>query len=207
MISGWRRLEALKRLKSETILAFLRAPQDGAAAYVSMVEENEIRANLSIYERARIVVQAAAQGVFGTEKQALKVLFRASPRARRSKIGSFIPVVQALDGALQHPQGLTEKRGLTLARALEADVELGPRLVQVLAAGSQDAQAEWDQMAPLLIKTEPKQAKPVPKPQVDAVAPGLEIRSLSPDQITLQGPALTPALRAKLLHWLRLNVT
>ena len=209
LISGWRRLEALKRLKSETVQAFLRNPSDGADAYVSMVEENEVRANLSIYERARIVVQATAQGVFGTEKQALKVLFRAVPRARRSKIGSFIPVVQALDGALQHPQGLTEKHGLILARALEADDGLAARLREALQAGTADAQAEWNLITSVLNKTDSVKgklvSKPAPAPAGSPVAPGIEMHSPATDRIILQGPGLTPALRAKLVHWLRSN--
>ncbi|MEP1522207.1 ParB/RepB/Spo0J family partition protein [Ascidiaceihabitans sp.] len=207
LISGARRLEALKRLGSETVLAFLRAPADGADAYVSMVEENEIRANLSIYERARIVVQAAAQGVFGSEKQALKVLFRASPAPRRSKIGSFIPVVKALDGTLQHPQGLTEKNGLVLARALDAHAGLAARLVVALQADTKDAQAEWDVIAQCLTKSEPKKPVSESRSKAQSVVPGLTVHSPKSDQIVLQGPALTAEVREKLLHWLQENVT
>jgi len=57
LISGWRRLTALKALYAETgedrfgrVLALLRKPHDRADAYISMVEENEIRAGLSYYD-------------------------------------------------------------------------------------------------------------------------------------------------------------
>ena len=51
-----------------------------------MVEENEIRADLSFFERARIVRRAVEGGVFGSEKQALQSLFSAASYAKRSKI-------------------------------------------------------------------------------------------------------------------------
>ena len=61
LISGWRRLSALRQIRDETgeidtVLAQIRVPEGSSDAYVAMVEENEIRAGLSFYERARIVV-------------------------------------------------------------------------------------------------------------------------------------------------------
>ena len=115
------------------MLALLRQPSDASAAYVAMIEENEIRVGLSYYERARIVAKAVEQGVFADRKQALQSLFSTASRARRSKIGSFLTIVQALDGALRHPTLIGERLGLALSQALEADPELGARLVATLA--------------------------------------------------------------------------
>ncbi len=65
LISGWRRLAALRALHAETgdprfatVQALVRRPETAAAAYVTMVEENEIRVGLSQYERARVAVLA-----------------------------------------------------------------------------------------------------------------------------------------------------
>ncbi|WP_372887283.1 ParB N-terminal domain-containing protein, partial [Shimia sp.] len=85
LISGWRRLTALRQLAAEQgaeqggeqrtrapeVLALIRRPETSAEAYVAMVEENEIRLGLSFFERARIVVQAVDQRVYDSEKQAL----------------------------------------------------------------------------------------------------------------------------------------
>ena len=69
LISGWRRLAALRALHAETgdprfatVQALVRRPETAAAAYVSMVEENEIRLGLSQYERARVAAIAAERG-------------------------------------------------------------------------------------------------------------------------------------------------
>ncbi|MEI4488272.1 ParB N-terminal domain-containing protein [Frigidibacter sp. MR17.14] len=126
LISGWRRLRALGELQAETgearfgtVLALLRRPQDRAAAYVAMVEENEVRADLSFYERAHVVAQSLADGVFATEKQALHALFATASYGKRSKIKSFLPVVAELGAALRFPTAIPERLGLMLARALD----------------------------------------------------------------------------------------
>ncbi len=83
LISGWRRLQALIELHKESggldrfevVHALLRLPADRSDAYISMLEENEVRANLSYYERARIVVLSVDAGVFASDKRALQSLF------------------------------------------------------------------------------------------------------------------------------------
>lgn len=128
LISGWRRLTALELLSKEpggdrfgAVLALLRRPENASDAYISMVEENEIRVGLSYYERARVVALSAGQGVFPTEKIALAKLFAAASRAKRSKIGSFLRLFHALDDVLRFPTHLGERQGLALAKALEGD--------------------------------------------------------------------------------------
>ncbi len=139
LISGWRRLTALQLLHFETgaarfarVLALPRKPAASSDAYVAMVEENEIRAGLSFYERARIVVRALQAEIFPTEKAALQSLFSTALPAKRSKVKSFIPIVRHLDDALQFPSRLSEKLGLTLSQTLNVDPAFGPRLRQRL---------------------------------------------------------------------------
>lgn len=128
LISGWRRLTALNRLHTiheggrfATVLARLVEPETAQAAYVAMVEENEIRANLSHYERARITLRAYHEGVYPTKKAALQGLFDAVSRSKRSKINSFIPLVENLDRLLKFPTAIPEKLGLELSRRLQED--------------------------------------------------------------------------------------
>ncbi len=143
LISGWRRVAALRETGAETALAIVRAPATAAEAYVAMVEENEIRADISFYERARVVVKALEQGVYPDAKSALQGLFGNVSRAKRSKIKSFMSIVTALDGALRFPSDISEKAGLDLVRRLEEDPGLGARLgARLEREASASAEAE-----------------------------------------------------------------
>lgn len=125
LISGWRRLRAFRQLAAEEgghdrIPAFVRDGVEGAPAYVSMVEENEVRAALSHYERGRIAVLAAGQGAFPSVEAAVDALFAGASKAKRSKVRSFALVHEALGDVLRFPTALTERLGLQLAAALRA---------------------------------------------------------------------------------------
>lgn len=207
LISGWRRLVALRRLHAETgedrfatVLALLRRPQQAAEAYVAMVEENEIRVGLSYYERARIVQRAVEQGVYDTEQQALRGMFGSVSRAKRSKIKSFVPIVSALDEALRFPTRIGERLGLRLAKALAEDPALAPALArQLCSAAPATAEAEQRFLAGAL-------AAPARAPAADAGAArgtGIDLR-FDPEarRVTLSGPGVDAALVAALKAWL-----
>jgi ParB family transcriptional regulator, chromosome partitioning protein len=141
LISGWRRLCALRQLQrlqggTDTVLAIIRAPREAADAYLAMIEENEIRVGLSYYERARIVARAADQGVYPHDRAGLAALFSSASRSKRSKIGSFLRIVRTLDDDLRFPAALNERLGLALAVALDADPALAPRLQAALTAAA-----------------------------------------------------------------------
>lgn len=164
LISGFRRLEAFRRLAGSDprfaeIPAFVRNAGAGQGAYVSMVEENELRANLSPYERGRIAVLAAGQGVFDSTEAAVDVLFAAASKAKRSKVRSFAIVHECLGDLLQYPVGLSEKAGLKLAAALRNGAQASLR--KALAdAGPVDAKAEWGVLERALTETsKPSQDK------------------------------------------------
>lgn len=219
LISGWRRCQALAHLLAETgedrfasALALVRRPEGAAEAYQAMVEENEIRVGLSYYERARITAKSADAGVFETDREALSTLFRAASRAKRSKIGSFVTIVRALDGTLRFPRAIGERAGLVLARALDADPGLAGRIRAGLqSAAPGDSEAEQALIAALIappapetgpeIGTEPAQKPPAPGPE--ELAPGLFCRETARGELVLWGPGLTPDRRAALARWLR----
>jgi hypothetical protein len=211
LISGWRRCHALQRLAADdprfaTVMAVLRRPEEASDAYLSMVEENEIRVGLSYYERARIVVKSTLNRVFETEKQALNHLFQSGSRARRSKIGTFTAIVHALDGALRFPEAIPERMGLTLGRALRDTPGLAARLRKALVADAPDtAEDEAVCLAAGLKKTDSKKAKTVSERAAVSVQPcaGLTMTTHGNGRVTLSGPQLDTALRAKLLNWLR----
>lgn len=217
LISGWRRLTALRRLHEETgdprfakVLALLRRPQDAPAAYQAMVEENEIRVGLSYYERARIVARTVDAGVFRDEAAALRGLFGAASRAKRSKIASFAALHRALDGALRFPAAIPERLGLRLARALEEDPGLGPRLRERLRkTPPADAEAELAALARACGQKPPAPAAPaaaVPPAPAPGPAPRRIALEPSPDParpgLLLTGPGVDAGFRRRLEAWL-----
>ncbi|MFV0244806.1 MAG: ParB/RepB/Spo0J family partition protein [Qingshengfaniella sp.] len=132
LISGWRRLRALSELHAETedprfatLRALVRPPEGAADSYVAMVEENELRVGISYYERARLVHETAALGVFADVPAALSGLFATASRAKRSKIGSFIEIHQALGHDLRFPAEIPERLGLAVVARLRAE---GPNM-------------------------------------------------------------------------------
>ena len=221
LISGWRRVTALARLQAETgearfgmALALLRRPEGAAEAYLAMVEENEIRAGLSYYERARIVARATEAGVFPGERQALAGLFGTASPARRSKIGAFLGIVHALDGVLRFPAALPERLGLALARRLEGEAGFARQLQGRLARAAPTApQAEQAVLAEALAEAAPapgaSSAAAMPRPGRPAGAqvgrelrPGLTLQAAA-GRITLSGPAVTAGFLDRLEAWLR----
>jgi ParB/RepB/Spo0J family partition protein len=211
LISGWRRLAALRRLAEEdakfgTVLAILRRPDSAAEAYCAMVEENEIRVGLSYYERARIVARAAGQGVYPDARAALSGLFAAASRAKRSKIGSFVRLHDALDDALRFPAAIPERLGLALVKAIEADEGLTDRLRAALAeADAEDPQAEMAVLNGVL-----EGPRPAAK-QANSGGTGSDLAgeaedpirlSAKPGKLTLSGPGVTADLIRDLQDWL-----
>lgn len=148
LISGWRRLVALKALHAETgelrfatVQALVRHPETARDAYTAMVEENEIRLGLSQYERARVAALAAARGIFESEEAALKALFATASRPKRSRIRAFLEIYHALDGVLSFPAHLPERLGLRLVEQLREGQ--AARIAAALAAAEpQDPEAE-----------------------------------------------------------------
>lgn len=139
VLSGYRRMKAVQHLfdlteqeKYATIRAILRDPDQMGGAFAAMIEENEIRASLSHFERGRIVVIAVKQGSFVNVEEAVNALFPSASKAKRSKIRSFALVFEELGDMLTFPETLKEKDGLRLAQALRQGGEA--RLREVLAS-------------------------------------------------------------------------
>jgi ParB family chromosome partitioning protein len=228
LISGWRRLLALRGLHGETgdarfatVKALVRTPEAASDAYLAMIEENEIRAGLSYYERARIAARAAEQGAFATARIAVRDLFANASRAKRSKIMSFLTVYEALDGVLRFPASISERLGLALAKQLATQTGQGDAATQIRTGLAQKnpATPDAEQQALTEILAEILQAsKQPPEPAQERAGgktdPALHKQSTRPPagaqvapvtlsvsvrgQIFLGGPGLTPAFRASI---------
>jgi ParB family chromosome partitioning protein len=134
LLSGYRRYQAVADLAARTgeatyatIRAIVRPAQEMGPAFAQMVEENEVRANLSHFERGRIAVLAVQQGAFPDTDASVAALFPVASKAKRSKIRSFAVIFEELGDMLTFPDQLKEKDGLALAAALRAGQGRGLR--------------------------------------------------------------------------------
>ncbi len=213
LISGWRRVEALKSLGSETVHALIRKPEGAAEAYVAMIEENEIRAGLSFYERARLASEAAVAGVYPTPMRAIQGLFANASAPKRSKIGSFVTLYAALHNVLRFPEAIPEKLGLSLAQAIEGEAGFATRLKDLLRKSAPETAAEERAILDrALVRGGAKQekgqgGKPAVKPAHKAavakvVAPGLTLERRK-GALILTGASVTAELEKELARWLQ----
>ncbi len=197
LISGWRRLAALKALYKETgeerfgrVKALIRAPQDAGDAYVAMVEENEIRVGLSYYERARIAVMAAEREAFASTEDALSALYASASRAKRSKIRSFVTLHEALGDHLQFPAAIPERLGLQLVAALKDGK--GAVLKKALKTKAASPEAEAALLARAL--SAPRKALALPTKEKLAADVTMETKGKGKGRrVTLSGAGLTDA--------------
>jgi ParB family chromosome partitioning protein len=187
LLSGLRRLQAYQALHELTgqerytaIPAFLRAPGSMAEALASMVEENEIRAELSPWERGRIAWVAHRQEIFPTIEEAVAKLYPAANKVKRSRLRTLAHLADELDGFLTAPERLSLRQALRLASALSAG--FGDVIRTALEESRADnPQTQWQLLLPILIEAEtPPPETPKPGPgcprRVARPRPGLTIR-------------------------------
>lgn len=170
LISGYRRMAALSKLAEDdsafgTVKARVVSHGSAQAAYVAMVEENEVRVDLSPYERAHLVVRSLENGLFTDEKEALQTLYEHVTSSKRSRIKALMPLVRALGDSLRHPAHLSERMALALVKAIGLDPEIGVRLRDLLAAQSDVTPAQEATLMERVLHD-----KPVLQSQVNAAA-------------------------------------
>ena len=203
LISGLRRVMALRDLGEDEVLALVRRPETSAEAYLAMVEENEIRAGVSFYERARLAAEAARLGIYPDPAAAIAALFGSASPAKRSKIGSFVRVHDALGAALRYPAAIPERVGLALAGALDRDPSAGARNAAALAAAEPGDAAAEREVLEAALKAEAKTGSARPK-RADPpreIARGVRIEARR-GRVVLSGAGVTEALRRDLEAWL-----
>ncbi|MBK0328968.1 ParB N-terminal domain-containing protein [Rhodobacteraceae bacterium F11138] len=161
LVSGYRRLMAVRGLyeltenpRYQAIRAVIRPAKGADAAFVSMVEENEVRSELSQFERGRIAVISAQQGAFVNVEDAVNRLFATASKAKRSKVRSFALIFEELGDMLIFPEALSEKRGLQLAQALRGGAETALRDA-LASADTQTPEDEWAAIEHVIASSEP----------------------------------------------------
>lgn len=204
LISGFRRYMAISALRDETgapafatIKALVKPIETVSDRYVAMVEENEIRLNLSFYERAKLAAEAARMGVYPDPETAVRTLFAAATPAKRSKILSFVRLHDALGDVLRYPAAIPEKLGLKLVAAISEDPRRLRRLKETLRKNIPDSP---DKERAALDRALAKSAGPdVPKRDVIA---GVRLDA-GKGRVVLSGKGVTPTLIEDLEAWLK----
>lgn len=162
LISGFRRLRAVQEIQmgpgdhDGMIDAFVRPRRDDAALTEAMIEENEIRAALSHYERARISVLSVQNGYDASLEAAVNRLFGFASKAKRSKIRSFATIYEALGDVLRFGDGLKEKQGLLLATAVREGAA-NPLREALAQTKTFNADEEWKVISRVLTPKDPPQ--------------------------------------------------
>lgn len=159
LLTGWRRLEALRQLHRETgearfatVLARVTrgdAGRDGH--YVAMVEENAIREDVSFAEMANVAIQMARDPLTAVDgvEDAVNRLYGSLHKVKRSNIRRFVDLLLAVGDALPAPRETPKNLGADVARALQSgagDVEALRRSLR----GARDAAGQNAALAAFL---------------------------------------------------------
>jgi len=203
LVSGVRRVMALREIGAAEVLALVRRPETSSEAYLAMVEENEIRAGISFYERARLAAEAAKLGIYPDPSAAIATLFSSASPAKRSKIGSFVRVHEALGHVLRYPAAIPERLGLALAAALDRDGQAAARLAQALQeAMPTDSGAERAVLEKALSEGPKTGSKPQNRVETPReIVKGVKIEARR-GRVVLSGAGVTEALSRDLEDWL-----
>jgi ParB family chromosome partitioning protein len=181
LLTGYRRFTAVSALHARTgdprfaaIPAFLRPAGDLAASLAAMVEENEIRANLSPFERGLVPVRARELGLFASIEEAVAALHPHAPAYKRSRLRTLAEFAEAVDGYLTAPERLSQAQCLRIARAISCGFG---ELLRVALEESRltDAAHQWALIEPILMESEENERRPEPSSR-----PGRPRRILRP---------------------------
>lgn len=183
LISGLRRLTVFRRLATSpsgtafaTIPAFVRTPENLPAAMAAMVSENEIRAEITPWEKGALIAATVEDGLFPTPDAAVEALYPALPRQKRARLRAFALVVDELQGRLTTPERLTVARMERLAACLRGGYTA---LIHDILDDYRDRNldAQWSALAPVFAEA-----------------------AASPEEEVLPHPFLTQGRPRRLLH-------
>ncbi|WP_209424422.1 ParB N-terminal domain-containing protein [Pararhodobacter sp. SW119] len=158
LISGMRRLTVFQRLHQHKpdarIPAFIREPHDLPDAMARMIAENEIRAEISPWEKGRIVVESVHEGLFDTLDAAVATLYKPLNKQRRNRIRAIAEVVSEIgDRLLSHPETLSQTQLTRIAAAIRQD--RGPLIEHALLhSADRSPDGQWKILLPILEEVE-----------------------------------------------------
>ena len=159
LISGLRRLSAARAIGMPTIPAFLRSPETLAHALTAMVTENEIRAPVSPFEKATLILNAVEEGHFATADEGIQTLFPSLPRTSRLRLRAHVTVAESLGPRLSAPETLNSRQLDRLSAALTQGHEDLLTATLVPHAGA-SAPTQWAALSPVLTDIEREPTNP-----------------------------------------------
>ncbi len=157
LISGYRRLAAFRALEAArgdgrfaAIPAVLHPAEALATAFARVIEENDIRAGLSAWERGRtLIVARDLAGLTGFDA-ALDALYPHANRRKRLRIRMLAEVVEAFDGQIDAPERWSENRLLRLGQLLRYGWD---ELIATALEGAVPG-SEWQAILPIIAEAE-----------------------------------------------------
>lgn len=181
LISGHRRLAACRRLHDlregrdfTHIAAFLRTPTSLADAMALMIAENEVRADISPWEKGRILLDAVTEGIFDTLDGAVRGLHPHLNDMARSRLRTLATVAQTFNGHLTAPETLSQRQLLRMAAAIRA--EFVPLILAALSESTDTTpERQWRLIERVVAEAEDWLKNPDP-----IIRPGRPLRLLRP---------------------------
>ena len=169
LISGFRRLTAWRRLhqlggeRYATIPAFIRSPADIPQALAAMVSENEIRADVSPWEKANLITECVYQGHFPNNEAAVAALYRDISPSARSRLLSVVSVYEELGPRLTAGETYSLRQLLRIAMAIKAG--FGEVLETALRESpAREPSVQWELLQNILTEAEQSLRDPDPSP-------------------------------------------
>jgi len=170
LIQGFRRLSAFRELEAQTgdprygripaVLVPRGEPLEDL--YRKMVDENLVRKGVTFGEMAQLAL-TYAQDVGVTKAEAVATLYASALKQKRRYILQFVHVLDALCGALRHPEIMPRALGLDLYRIFEEEEEMAEEVAAKLRANvSRDADFELRVLKAVSMQ---KKAPKVPRPE------------------------------------------
>ena len=166
LIAGLRRLTAHRQLALNdpafaTIPAFIRTPASIPDAMAQMIAENEIRADLSPWERGALLATTVAEGLFPTMDQAILALHPTATKQKRTRLRALAMVAEDLEDCFTTPEQLSQNQIERLAACLRGG--LTPLIHQILKENRHKSlPSQWAALIPTLTEALTPESDPTP---------------------------------------------
>ncbi|MEX3314207.1 ParB/RepB/Spo0J family partition protein [Sulfitobacter sp. PS-8MA] len=150
LIQGFRRLSAFQQLAEETgdprytriPAAMVPRGEPLVGLYRKMVDENLIRKDLSFGEMAQLALSYAKDENIPVG-DAVSTLYASALKQKRTYIRQFARVLEALEGAMRHPEAMPRALGLEVYKLIDGQPERAGEIAAALRAlPERDAETE-----------------------------------------------------------------
>ena len=161
LIAGYRRLAAVRRLRQETqdtdrwatIPAFIRTPKKVPEALAQMVAENEIRADISPWDRARFIITTLDRDFFKTADEAIDAVHPRASERKKNRLRATVMAVETFIDQFRDAHELSERRLLRLGTLIRAGLEDVAKAA-IQRHRPKTTEQKWQIIAPIIDEAE-----------------------------------------------------